>query len=126
MRIDASPGTVQKAPTRYRLLPLVLAPEKNITYKMLAPRGLDWTEEIMQKRNSSAAAAAAAAAGVVLGSALGRLELCVNGLLVEALVVEFALLGVAEDVQRLAEPLEDLGFSLLDFWRRRCVPVRVV
>ena len=78
--------------------PLVLAPKKNITYKMLAPRGLDWTEEIMQKRVSAAAAAAPTAAGVVVARAFGRLQLGVDGLLIEALVVEFALLGVAEDV----------------------------
>ena len=66
---------------------------------MLAPRGLDWTEEeIMQKKGLAAAAAAAAAARVVVARAFGRLQLGVDGLLVEPLVVEFALLGVAQDI----------------------------
>ena len=55
-------------------------------------------KDIIQKREQSAAAAAAAAAGVVLGSALRGFQLRVDRLLIEALVVEFALLGVAEDV----------------------------
>ena len=55
---------------------------------------------IMQKKRdeSAAAAAAAAAAGVVVARAFGRLQLGVDGLLIEALVVEFALLGVAQDI----------------------------
>ena len=81
-----------------------------------------WTEstgqkDIYAKKGLAAAAAATAAARVVLGSTLGRLQLGVDRLLVEALVVEFALLGVAEDVQCFAKPLEDLGLGFLDFWR---------
>ena len=100
MRIDASPGTVQEAPKRYRLRPLVLAPSKNITYKMLArPAGSTGQKKLCKKGSSAAAAAAAAAARVVVARTLRRLKLRVNGLLVEALVVELALLGVAEDIK---------------------------
>ena len=55
----------------------------------------------MQKRDeqSAAAAAAAAAAGVVIARALGRFQLRVDRLLVEALVVEFPFLGIAQDVE---------------------------
>lgn len=79
----------------------------------------------MQKMDDSSAAAtaAAAAARVVLARTLGRLELRVNSFFVEALVVEFALLGVAQDVERLAEPLEDLGLAALDLGRLRRVTV---
>ena len=62
-----------------------------------------WTEstgqkDIYAKKGLAAAAAAPTAARVVLGSALRGLELRVNGLFVEALVVELALLGVAQDI----------------------------
>ena len=56
-------------------------------------------KDIMQKRvDSSAAAASAAAARVVVARTLGRLELRVDSFFVEALVVEFALLRVAENI----------------------------
>ena len=51
------------------------------------------------KKGLAAAAAAAAAAGMVVARTLGRFQLGMNSFFVEALVVEFALLRVAEDVQ---------------------------
>ena len=84
-RRDASPGTVQKAPTRCRFRPLV------------APGGARLDRRNYAKK-LAAAAAAAAAAGVVVARAFGRFQLGVDSFFVEALVVEFALLGVAEDV----------------------------